>query len=221
MASGATIYISLLLIVTSFVVVEWRYLKGAIFTYQCQSVLMALMFVLYGTALDNHALYYWAGTALVSKGVIIPWLLRQYVNKVGAEETRPMMGAALSFILAVVVAALAFWWTFNHHDDLVITAELIGEPYRLNLAVAAVVLVIGFYALLTRRDAFKIVIGLCLLENAVHLSLASLAPTIAETAMIGVVTDVVISVWMMLYVVRSIYGAVGSTDTTNISQLNG
>ena len=53
------------------------------------------------------------------------------------------------------------------------------------------VLMIGFYALLTRRDAFKIVIGLCLLENGVHMGLISLAPSIPETALIGVVTDVV------------------------------
>jgi hydrogenase-4 component E len=81
--------------------------------------------------------------------------------------------------------------------------------------------VIGFYALLTRRNAFKVVIGLCLVENAIHLSLVSLAPSIAETAIIGVVTDVVISVWLLLYIVENVYRTTGSTDTFNLQKLRG
>ena len=91
----------------------------------------------------------------------------------------------------------------------------------MNLAVAAAILVIGFFALLTSSDAFKVVIGLCLFENAVHLSLVSLAPSIPETALIGVVTDVVITVWMMLYIMAGISRSVGSSDSFDLSRLSG
>jgi hydrogenase-4 component E len=91
----------------------------------------------------------------------------------------------------------------------------------MNLAVATSILIMGLYALVTRTDAFKIVIGLCLVENGVHLSLVSLAPSIPETALIGVVTDVVISVWMLLYIVAGVYRSTGSIDTLKLSQLRG
>jgi hydrogenase-4 component E len=214
-------YVSFLLLVTSFVAVEWRNLFAAVHTYQVQSVLIALTFALYAHALHNHALYYWSAVALLSKGFLIPWLLVRYVLKVHAEEVPPLLSGKLSAICGLLVALVVFRWVFAHHDALVILPSLTGEPYRMNLAVAAAILVIGLFALLTRRDAFKVVIGLCLLENAVHLSLVSLAPSIPETALIGVVTDVVITVWMMLYIVAGISRSVGSIDSLGLSRLRG
>jgi len=221
MISYAIMYISLLMIVTSLLVVEWRSLPEAIYTYQVQSVLIALIFALYAYLLGNSALYYWSGTALVSKGIAVPWLLRRYVLRVHSKETPPLLTILPSQVLGIAAALLAFAWAFKHHADLVLAPDLAGEPYRMNSAVAAAVLILGFYALLTRRDAFKIVIGLCLLENGVHMSLISLAPSIPETALIGVVTDVVVSVLMLLYIVTGIYRSAGSLDTSHIAQLRG
>jgi hydrogenase-4 component E len=214
-------YVSLLMVVTSFVAVEWRNLPAAVYTYQVQSVLIALIFAVYAYSLPNHALYFWAATALASKGIVVPWLLRHYVVRVHSEEAPPLLSVTLSAVLGLLAALIAFRWVFVHYDSLVIAPELAGEPFRMNLAVAAAILVIGFYALLTRRDAFKVVIGLCLLENAVHLSLVSLAPSIPETALIGVVTDVVISVWMLLYIIAGVYRSLGSVDTFSLSKLRG
>jgi hydrogenase-4 component E len=221
MISYAIMYLSLLMIVTSLLAVEWRMLPEAVYTYQVQSVLIALVFALYAFSLNNPALYYWSGTALVSKGIIVPWVLRRYVLRVHSKETPPLLTILPSQVLGIAAALLAFGWAFKHHSDLVLLPSLAGEPYRMNSAVAAAVLMIGFYALLTRRDAFKIVIGLCLLENGVHMSLISLAPSIPETALIGVVTDVVVSVLMLLYIVTGIYRSAGSLDTSHIAQLRG
>jgi hydrogenase-4 component E len=132
-----------------------------------------------------------------------------------------MLSILPSMVLGIAAALLAFGWAFKHHADLVLLPSLAGEPYRMNSAVAAAVLMIGFYALLTRRDAFKIVIGLCLVENGVHMGLISLATSIPETALIGVVTDVVVSVLMLLYIVTGIYRSAGSLDTSHIAQLRG
>jgi hydrogenase-4 component E len=214
-------YISLLMIVTSLVAVEWRSLREAIHTYQIQSVLIALIFALYAFSLPNHALYYWSATALISKGIIIPWLLRRYVLKIHAKETPPLFSILPSQVIGVAASLIAFAWAYKYHDSLVLSPALSGEPYRMNSAVAAAILTMGFYALLTRRDAFKIVIGLCLLENGVHMSLISLAPSIPETALIGVVTDVVVSVLMLLYIVTGVYRSAGSLDTSHIAQLRG
>jgi hydrogenase-4 component E len=221
MISYAIMYISLLMIVTSLLAVEWRMLPEAIHTYQVQSVLIALIFALYAYSLHNPALYYWSGTALISKGLLVPWLLRRYVIRIHSKETPPMFSILPSQAMGIAAAMLAFGWAFKHHADLVLLPELAGEPFRMNSAVAAAVLIIGFYALLTRKDAFKIVIGLCLLENGVHMGLISLAPSIPETALIGVVTDVVVSVGMLLYIVTGIYRQAGSLDTSNIAQLRG
>ena len=96
-----------------------------------------------------------------------------------------------------------------------------GEPARSNLAVAFTVFALGLYILVTRRDAVKNVIGLCLLENGAHLSLVVLAPTLPGTLFIGLVTNVALFVWVLIYVTSGIYQVIGSSDTFKLSELRG
>jgi len=70
-----------------------------------------------------------------------------------------------------------------------------------------------------RRDAVKAVIGLVLLENGVHLALVTLAPTLPETTLIGIVTNVIITVWLLLYLAGRIFRVLGTTDTAVLSEL--
>jgi hydrogenase-4 component E len=93
------------------------------------------------------------------------------------------------------------------------------EPYRTNMAVSLTLLGIGLYATLTRRDALKVVLGVCLIENGAHLSLVSFAPGMQETVLIGIVTDVVVAVYLLLHLVRGIEQKFGSRDTAALRAL--
>jgi hydrogenase-4 component E len=83
------------------------------------------------------------------------------------------------------------------------------------------VFVLGLYCLLTRRDAIKAVIGLCLLENGVHLSLVTLAPDLPETTLFGIATEVVVAVFLLLYVIVGVRKAFGTTNTSELRELRG
>ena len=93
------------------------------------------------------------------------------------------------------------------------------EPFRTNLAVSLTIFALGLYCILARRDAIKTVHGLCILENGVHLSLVSLASGVKETAIIGIVTDVVIAVFMLLVVIYGVWEKMGTTDTFKLNNL--
>ena len=80
---------------------------------------------------------------------------------------------------------------------------------------------LGLYCVLTRRDAIKTVIGLCLLENGVHLTLVSLAPELPETALFGVATEVVVTVFLLLYVIAGVRQEFGTTDTFALRSCSG
>jgi len=62
---------------------------------------------------------------------------------------------------------------------------------------------------------------ICLLENGVHLSLVSLAPGLPETALFGVATEVVVTVFLLLYVIAGLYQQAGTTDTLRMRELHG
>ncbi len=209
--------LSVTLVVTSVLAVESRRLRFSASAYMAQALLIVGLLACFAT--QNHALYWWAATALLTKAVLVPWLLFRYVRRTQEVEQPPLVGFGPSVVLAAVLVVVFFRLTHTQ-AGLFAPGELArSEVLRTNLAVAATVFVLGIYALLTRRDAIKAVIGLCLLENAVHLSLVSLAPALPETALFGVASEVVVAAWLLLYVIQGVYREFGTTDTLRLTEL--
>ena len=210
--------LSLLMILTSFAAVEARNLRHATVAYSCQALLICGLLAAY--SVQNEVLLYWAATALVTKAILIPWALWRSTS--GAEhETEPLIGFGWSAVLLIAVLAAIYKLTHIHAGLFVEGNTELAVIAETNLAVAFTVFTLGLYAILTRRDAIKTVIGLCLLENGVHLSLVSLAPGIKETALVGIATEVVITVFMLLYIIGGIRQKFGTTDTFKLSELQG
>jgi hydrogenase-4 component E len=122
--------------------------------------------------------------------------------------------------VASVLLIAAYGLTQKYIHFLAPTEAAAHGVFGTNLAVSMTVFALGIYAILTRRDAVKTVIGLCLLENAIHLSLVSIAPTLRETALVGVATEVVITVALLLYVISAIRDKFGTSDTFELSELH-
>lgn len=209
--------LSLMMIFTSFAAVEARNLRHATIAYMCQALLICGILAAY--SVQNFALIYWAATALVTKAILIPWFLWRSTE--GAEqETKPIIGFGVSAVLLIVGLSIMFKLTHTHAALFINVKGGMAKLLATNLAVAFTVFALGLYAILTRRDAIKTVIGLCLLENGVHLSLVSLAPTIKETALAGIATEVVVTVYLLLYIIGGIKEKFQSTDTFKLSELH-
>jgi len=215
--SGLIESLSLTLVITSVAAVEMRRLKFSIIAYLCQALLIVALLVSFASV--NHALYWWAATALLTKAILTPWVLFRAIRGVDDRELKPVIGFGPS-VLIVALLMLGFFRLTHGRFSLLAPAGLAQlEVFRTNLAVASTVFALGLYAVLTRRDAIKAVIGLCLLENGVHLSLVSLAPGLSETALFGVATEVVVTVFLLLYVIGGVRQVFGSTDTFRLREL--
>ena len=209
--------LSLTLVMTSVAAVEMRRLKFSIVAYVCQALLIVALLLSFAAV--NKALYWWAATALFTKAILTPWFLFRAIRDVDDRELKPVIGFGPSAVIAALLMIGFYRLTHGRVDLLAPTAMGQMEVFRTNLAVASTVFALGLYAVLTRRDAVKTVIGLCLLENGVHLSLVSLAPGLPETALFGVATEVVVVVFLLLYVIGGVRQAFGSTDTFALREL--
>lgn len=209
--------LSLTLVITSVLAVESRRLRFAAAAYAMQALLIVALLASFARV--NPPLYWWAATALLTKAILIPWFLFRYIARTQPVEVPPLVGFGPSVVVAAALMIGFFRLTHSHVELLAPTGLAQNEVFRTNLAVAATVFVLGLYALLTRRDAIKTVIGLCLLENGVHLSLVSLAPDLSETALFGVASEVVVTVFLLLYVVEGVYREFGTTDTLRLKEL--
>jgi len=209
--------LSLIMVVTSVAAVEMRRLKFSIIAYLCQALLIVALLLSFASV--NHALYWWAATALVTKAILTPWFLFRAIRGVDDHELKPVIGFGPSVVIVAVLMITFFRLAHGKVALLAPTGLAQLEVFRTNLAVASTVFALGLYAVLTRRDAIKTVIGLCLLENGVHLSLVSLAPGLSETALFGVATEVVVTVFLLLYVIGGVRQVFGTTDTFRLREL--
>jgi hydrogenase-4 component E len=209
--------LSLFMILTSFAAVEARNLRHATLAYLVQALLICGLLAAY--SVRNEALLWWAATALVTKAILVPVFL--WKSTAGAEqETKPLIGFGWSVVLLIALVALMYKLTHMHASLFINIETKLAELAETNLAVAFTVFTLGIYCIFTRRDAIKTVIGLCLLENGVHLSLVSLAPTIKETALAGIATEVVVTVYLLLYIIGGIRERFATTDTFKLSELH-
>lgn len=210
--------LALLLLAFGVAALEARVLKAAVYSYAAQGVLLAGLLASAASTGSVHALYGWAVTILISKGLIIPWLLQRYASATAAEEQEA--SAAPSRTGAALVLALVVWYIGRQ-----------GLPWLLEgipgaattipggLGAAAGVMALGLYGVIAHRDTFKVAVGICLLENGAHLFLASIAHTVPELISIGVVTDVILAVWLLLLVGREAEKATGRRTDTALDQV--
>jgi hydrogenase-4 component E len=209
--------LSLSLVITSVAAVEMRRLKFSIVAYVCQALLIVALLLSFAAL--NPALYWWAATALVTKAILTPWFLFRSIRGVDDHELEPVIGFGPSAVIAALL--MIGFFRFIRGGGVLLASTELGQlgVFQTNLAVASTIFALGLYAVLTRRDAIKTVIGLCLLENGVHLSLVSLAPGLSETALFGVATEVVVTVFLLLYVVAGVRREFGTTDTFKLREL--
>jgi len=219
MTDQTLVTLTLAILITSIAAVEIRNLRTTAFAYLLHSIFLVMIIVSYAYIKHNESLYLWGMTCFVTKVVIIPYMLFRFIKHVPQTEHRPIIGFGLSLTI-VIILIVVFFQLFKKYIFLLAPTEAAQmEPVRSLLGGAFTIFALGLWGLLTRRDAIKTVIGLALLENGVHLVLLALTPQLRETTMIGILTNVVAVVFLLLYISTNIYQVFGSMDTVRLSEL--
>lgn len=209
----------LLHFVFSLFAAELRNLRLSVIAIIIQSLTLAAILALFATISGNPTLYWWSLTALITKVILIPYLLWLYIRQLPTAETRPWLSTGPSVAIMLILAVIFYGFLHTNVEFIAPTLQASMEPARSNLALSLTICTLGLWVLIVRKDAVKAVIGLVLLENGVHLSLVTLAPTLPETTILGIVSNVIITVWLLLYLAGRIFKTLGTTDTSLLSEL--
>jgi len=204
-----------LLILTSLLVIEVKRPRWSALMYSLQSIVLVAILLVLARATGAEQLYLWAASAFVTKVVLVPWILYRALTRVGdPEKPRNVIGATLSFVLAAVALTVSF----------IVVSQIqlkAAEPFKPALAVSMAHFFFGELCILTQRNVFKQVLGFCLMENGSHLTLALLAYNAPELVEIGIATDAVFGVVIMVVLGYQIYKSLGTLDTSDLSTLKG
>ncbi|MBI4726106.1 NADH-quinone oxidoreductase subunit K [candidate division TA06 bacterium] len=200
---------------------EIRNLKTSTIFLMLQSLLLALIIAAFAGRSQNYSLYWWAAITVVSKVIVIPGMLWWHIKKTQVMEIKPLVSFVVSFILLAIFLVAFYQMIHTHANFVAPTAVAAAEPTRSALALSFTIFVLGLYVLVIHRDAVKIIIGLNLIENGVHLALVTLVPQMPITTKLGIVSNVVFAILMLLWLTQNIYQAFGSSDTLKLSSLKG
>lgn len=198
---------------------EWRNFRSATYALIFQSLTLTALLALYGLFWGQPWVILWAVTALLTKVVFVPWLLFRAMRILPTEEVEPFLGPRGSLALVLLLVALFFQWFHTSVNEIAPTVASLSEPAKSSLALAFTVFVLGLWVCIIRRDVVKVAIGILLLENGAHLALVTLVPWLPETAVLGIFTNVVVAVWLLLYLGEVVYRVWGTTDTARLSEL--
>jgi hydrogenase-4 component E len=203
------------LILTSLLVIEVKQARWSAIMYSLQSFVLVLIFLTLAYTTKAEQLYWWAASAFVTKVVLVPWILYRAMSRVSeAEMPRNALSPAISFVLAAFAVAVSF----------VVVQQITlkaAAPFKPALAVSMAHFFFGELCILTQRNLFKQVLGFCLMENGSHLTLALLAYNAPELVEIGIATDAVFGVIIMVALGNQIYGKLHTLDVAKLNTLKG
>ena len=204
-----------LLILTSLLVIEVKKPRWSAIMYSVQSLVLVGILAALAYEYKANELYLWVASAFVTKVVLVPWILYGALIRVGdPEKPRNVMGTTLSLFMA----ALALTVSFIVVNQIQLKA---AEPFKPALAVSMAHFFFGELCILTQRNLFKQVLGFCLMENGSHLTLALLAYNAPELVEIGIATDAVFGVVIMVVLGNQIYKSLHTLDTAKLNTLKG
>lgn len=203
-----------LLILTSLLVIEAKTLRQSAIQYGIQSFVLVLIFLALAFTMEGaESFYYWAASAFLTKAVLVPIILARAEKSM---EGQPAATVRPWASIALAGASLVVSFLVVNSLQLRIAVE-----FKPALAVSIAHFFFGQLCILTQKNMLKQVLGFCLMENGSHLTLALLAYNAPELVEVGIATDAVFGVIIMVILLVQINKSLHTLDVTELKSLKG
>ena len=154
-----------------------------------------------------------AVAAIVLKGIVIPNIMVRALRQAQIKrEVEPLIGLLPSIILGALATAFAL---------LVVRQLPLAEPHADTLLVptSLATVIVGFILLTTRFKALTQVVGYLVLENGIFIFGMLLLEAMPFVVEMGVLLDLLVSIFVIGIVVNHINRAFSSMDTRRLVSL--
>jgi hydrogenase-4 component E len=203
------------LIVTSLLVIGSHRIVTAARFYALQSLVLVLVFLTLASVQGSGELVLWSVSALVTKVILVPWIMARGLGRLSTDENLEGLLSPAWLILVTGLIILLSWFAVSS-VELAVVARL--KPA---LAVSLAHFLLGLVCIVSQRNILKQIFGYCLMENGAHLTLALLASKAPDLVEVGVATDAVFAVLIMVILARKIHHTLQTLDVQQLTALKG
>jgi hydrogenase-4 component E len=203
-----------LFLLTAFGMVATRQVLGCLRLFVANGLFLALSAFLLGAILHSWHVFAVGVIDLVTKPILIPWLLRRIVRSevyVRREIDQVLnIPTSLLIVLALTIAAYFLALPLSRAGN-----GLVG----LNLPIGMAGLLIGAYTAATRREAVPLLLGLVAMENAAFFAGIAIAPELPLIAELAIAFDLLVLVFIIAVLTRTVQERIGTTEVGALAQL--
>lgn len=205
--------IIVLLVLTNLRLIASSRISSCIYAVALQGVLLGVLPLLVTTDALTLRACTLSGITVLLKGVIFPWLLLRALQTANIRrEMEPLVGYTSSLLIGAGLLALAMWLGARLPPP--IPAE---SPLMVPLAMFNIM--IGLFAIVSRRKALTQVLGYLVMENGIYAFGLAFALNERMLVELGILLDAFMAVFVMGITIFHISRAFDHMDTDRLSLL--
>ncbi len=204
-----------LFLLSAFAMVATRQTRGCLQLFIVQSLLLALSALLLGAVHQSWHLVAVGAVNLVSKPIVIPWILRRTLaaEVYTRREIDQVLNVPTSLLIALLLAVLAYFIALP-------VLNAVAAAFRsANVPIGFAGLLLGAYTLAVRREAVPMLIGILAMENGAFFAGIALSRDLPLIVELAIASDGLILVFVTGVLVRAIQRRIGSTRVGELATL--
>lgn len=204
-----------LFLLTSFAMVATRQVRGCLRTFVYQSVFLASSAFIIGAHPVSWHLIVVGMINLITKPVLIPWLLRRAMPDriFTRREVSLTINATTSLLIALGLTALSYF----------IARPLLEAAHTgfatVNLPIGIAGLLLGGYTLAVRREAVPQLLAILTMENSAFYAGIAIAPNLSIIAELAVAFDALVLAFVIGLLTKLIHERTGHTEVARLADL--
>lgn len=204
-----------LFLLTSFAMVATRQVRGCLQLFVYQSIFLAASALIIGGPTASWHLIAVGLINLITKPLVIPWLLRRAVPEriFTRREVALTINATASLLIALGLAVLSYFMA----RPLLAAAHAGFSGVNLPIGIAG--LLLGGYTLTVRREAVPQLIALLTMENCAFFAGIAIAPKLSIIAELAVAFDALVLAFVIGILTRLIHQRTGHTEVARLADL--
>jgi len=205
-----------LFLITAFGIIATRQVQDCLRFFIFQSIFLAVSAFVLGAVSHSWHLIAVGGITLITKPVLIPWVLRKLVREevYTHREITQIVNIPASLIIALVLTIGAYFVSLPW-----LQAVSVSGAIRVNVPIGLAGLLLGAYTLTVRREAVPQILGILAMENGAFFAGVAIAPKLPLIAELAVAFDVLILAFVVGILTRIIHERIGTTTVGNLTNL--
>jgi hydrogenase-4 component E len=204
-----------LFLLATFSLVAMRQVNACLRMFIILSILLAASAFLLSAEYQNWHLIVIGVVDLVTKAIMIPWLLRRGLRDevYTRREITQVLNIPTSLLIALGLTVVAYLLSMP------LLAIGDGITMGLNLPIGLAGLLIGGLTAAVRREAVPLLLGLLAMENSAFFAGIGVAPEMPLIAEVSIAFDVVILVFIVSVLTRAVHEYIGTTEVGALTAL--